>query len=196
VRIVAGSSKGVRLAPVPDGVRPLSDRAREGLFSSLGPDRLVGATVLDLYAGTGATGIEAISRGAELVTFVERSVEAAATIHRNLSLAHTEDRSTVHTVDVLTFLRNHGQQASPFDLVFCDPPYATGPPELDDVLAELMRGWVVEEGSTVVLTRGDRSSMPVIPVHWTIARQLRYGDSLVHLIRPVAGPLEQVENLP
>lgn len=195
MRIVAGSSKGVRLAPVPDGVRPLSDRAREGLFSSLGPERLEGAIVLDLYAGTGATGIEALSRGAEHATFVERSPDAAATIYQNLSLTHSDDRATVRTSAALTFLRGQERRGAPFDLVFCDPPYDTGPPELDEVVQELARGWVADEGSTVVLTRGDRSSMPVIPVHWAVARQLRYGDSLVHLIRPAQGPLEQVDNL-
>jgi 16S rRNA (guanine966-N2)-methyltransferase len=196
VRIVAGSAKGVRLAAVPQGVRPLSERAREGLFSSLGPERLEGAAVLDLYAGTGATGIEALSRGAERATFVDRSAQAAATIHRNLSATHLEDHGTVQVSSALGYLRRVDEPGAPFDLVFCDPPYEADAPELDDVLAELANRWVAPTGSTLVLTRGDRSSMPVIPVHWSVARQLRYGDSLVNLIRPHEGLSDQVEDLP
>ena len=195
MRIVAGSAKGVRLGPVPDGVRPLSDRAREGLFSSLGPERLDGAAVLDLYAGTGAMGIEALSRGAERATFVDRSAKAAAAIHRNLVLTHLDDRASVQVSSALAYLNLRTRSGAPFDLVFCDPPYDLGSPELDEALEGLADGWA-GAGTTMVLTRGDRSSMPVIPVHWAVARQLRYGDSLVHLIRPVEGPSDRVENPP
>jgi 16S rRNA (guanine966-N2)-methyltransferase len=187
MRIVAGSAKGTRLAPVPDGVRPLSDRAREGLFSSLGPGRVEGVAVLDLYAGTGAMGIEALSRGAERATFVERSSQAVVAIHRNLELAHVGAEG-VEVDDALRFLRRNDKIGAPYRLVFADPPYDLGSPELDDVLQELASGWVANDDPTVVLTRGERSSMPVIPVHWAVARQLRYGDSLVNLIRPQDQP--------
>jgi 16S rRNA (guanine966-N2)-methyltransferase len=195
MRIVAGSAKGVRLSPVPDGVRPLSDRAREGLFSSLGPARLEGAVVLDVYAGTGAMGIEALSRGAERATFVDRSAKAAAAIHRNLALTRLADRASVQVSAALAYLDLDARPGAPFDLVFFDPPYDLGAPELDEALGALAGGWA-GTGTTMVLTRGDRSSMPVIPVHWAVARQLRYGDSLVHLIRPVEGPSDRVKNPP
>ncbi len=184
MRIVTGSAKGVRLAPVPDGVRPLSDRAREGLFSSLGPHAVQDAAVLDLYAGTGAVGIEALSRGAARATFVDRSAGAATTIHRNLDLTRLAGDATVEIADVVRFLARQDEPGAPFDLVFCDPPYEIGGSDLNPVLQELAARWVAEAGSSLVLTRGDRSSMPVIPVHWAIARELRYGDSLVILIRP------------
>lgn len=196
MRIVAGSAKGTRLAPVPEGVRPISDRAREGSFSSLGPDRVVGASVLDLYAGTGAAGIEALSRGADHATLVERSAAGVATIHRNLALTHLADRATVRASDVPAYLRQPDGSRGRYDLVFCDPPYDVGPPELDEVLEELARGWTVHGAFTVVLTRGERSSMPVIPVHWAVVRQLRYGDSLVHLIEPADGSSDRVEDQP
>src|SRR5205085_8198613 len=83
VRVIAGVAKGVRLGPVPAGVRPLSDRAREGLFASLGT-RVVGATVLDLFAGTGAIGIEALSRGADMAVLVERDRTVVRTLASNL----------------------------------------------------------------------------------------------------------------
>jgi 16S rRNA (guanine966-N2)-methyltransferase len=183
VRVVAGSAKGVRLVKVPPGVRPLADRAREGLFSSLG-DEVRGARVLDLYAGTGATAIEAISRGAAAATLVERSAPAVAAIRQNLTLARMTDRAEVATSEVGSFLRRNDRKGTPFDLVFADPPYDVGSPQLDDVLLELSRGWLDPAGWTVVLTRGKRSSTHVIPVDWVLARRLEYGDSLVTLYRP------------
>ncbi|MGZ8602712.1 MAG: RsmD family RNA methyltransferase [Actinomycetota bacterium] len=184
MRIVAGTAKGVRLAPVPAGVRPLSDRAREGLFSSLGPAAVEDAAVLDLFAGTGASGIEALSRRAARARFVERAPAAISVIRRNLALTRTEDLAEVYRSDVLRSLTEHDQIGAPYDLVLCDPPYDLGSPELDAVLRELADGWLRSDTWTVALTRGLKSSMPVIPLHWGIARRLRYGDSLVMLFRP------------
>jgi 16S rRNA (guanine966-N2)-methyltransferase len=183
MRIVAGSAKGVRLAPVPDGVRPLSDRAREGLFSSLGPE-VAGARVLDLYAGTGATGIEALSRGAEHAVFVDRSHHAVAAVHDNLDRARVAEDATAVLSDVATFLRASDRSLGPFDLVFCDPPYADDAADLGAELEELDAGWLAPADWTVVLSRGTKSSTPVIPIHWRAARELRYGDSLLTLFRP------------
>ena len=196
MRIVTGSAKGARLAPVPDGVRPLSDRAREGLFSSLGPDVIFDAIVLDLFAGTGAVGIEALSRGAARATFVERSAQAGATIHRNLDITGLAADAVVQTLDVASFLARAGRRGAPFDLVFCDPPYDMAGSEVQPLLEALTSGWVADQGGTIVLTRGERSSMPVIPVHWAVARELRYGDSLVLVIRPQVPAGSQPEALP
>lgn len=181
MRIVAGSAKGTRLAPVPRGVRPLSDRAREGLFASLG-DRVVGARVLDLYAGTGALGIEALSRGAEAAVFVERAREAVRTIRENLERARLAERGTVVAAEVRRFLARPDRPGAPFDLVLADPPYDLSAAELEAVLTELVGGWLAP-GSTVVLTRRKGSSMPVVPLHWAPARRLAYGDTLVMLMR-------------
>lgn len=185
MRVIAGSAKGMRLGPVPPGVRPVSDRAREGLFSSLAlevPD----ARVLDLYAGTGAMGIEALSRGAEHAGFVDRAYEASAAVHDNLDRTRLADRATVETKDVAAFVAGPPPPDGPFDLILLDPPYDIDTADLERVLAGLGPGWLSDQGWTVVLTRGAKSSMPVIPVHWAVARQLRYGDSLVILYREVS----------
>lgn len=182
MRVVAGSAKGVRLAPVPRGVRPVSDRAREGLFSSLG-DRVRGARVLDLYAGSGALGVEALSRGAAEAVFVERDRAALAAVRRNLELTRSGDRGVVVGVDVRRFVTRDDKNGAPFDLVLADPPYDVGGSELREVLAELADGWLAKQDWTVVLTRRRGSSMPVIPVHWAPARRLEYGDTLVLLLR-------------
>jgi 16S rRNA (guanine966-N2)-methyltransferase len=199
VRIVAGSARGTRLVAVPPGVRPLSDRAREGVFASLG-SRVEGTEVLDLFAGTGAIGIEALSRGAAHSTFVERSGPALAALRDNLAKTHLADRGHVVAADVLAFLAGlppgdrPGAAGGPFGLVFLDPPYELGGPDLEDALQHLADGWLAGEW-TVALTRGRRTTVkgnpnPVIqlhlPVHWGVAKELRYGDSLVTLFREVA----------
>jgi 16S rRNA (guanine966-N2)-methyltransferase len=183
VRIIAGSARGTRLGPVPAGIRPVSDRAREGLFSSLG-EAVQGARVLDLYAGSGALGLEALSRGAAHATFVDRDRAASATIRDNLARTRLAPAEVV-TADAGRFLGRHRDAAHGFDLVFCDPPYDLEGPALDSVLAQLAARALAAAGWTVVLTRRDRSSTPVIPLHWSLARRLSYGDSLVFLYREV-----------
>ena len=185
MRVIAGSAKGRKLGPVPPGVRPVSDRAREGLFSSLAAE-IPEARVLDLYAGTGAMGIEALSRGAEGAFFVERSAEACAVIYGNLAVTRLQDRATVVAADAGAFLTGDDRSAGVFDLALLDPPYDVEGPDLAVVLRQLSSGWLAEDGWTVALTRGVKSSTPVIPVHWAVARQLRYGDSLVILYREVS----------
>jgi 16S rRNA (guanine966-N2)-methyltransferase len=182
MRVIAGSARGTRLVRAPAGVRPVSDRVREGLFSSLGA-RVEGARVLDLYAGTGAVGIEALSRGAEEAVFVDRSPPALVAVRENLTRTGLGDRAAVRRSDVRKFLERAPGDPQGFDIVFLDPPYESGPPELDAVLALLDVKPLLRAGFTVVLSRGSRSSNNVIPLHWIVARRLAYGDSVVTLFR-------------
>jgi 16S rRNA (guanine966-N2)-methyltransferase len=152
--------------------------------------------VLDLFAGTGAVGIEALSRGATRATFVERSGPAAATIHRNLEITGLAADAAVETQDVPRFLTRNDKSDAPYDLAFCDPPYDMAGPAVQLVLQELTQDWMDQTDGTIVLTRGDRSSMPVIPVHWAVARELRYGDSFVLVIRPQEPVSGEPEGLP
>jgi len=179
VRVIAGSAKGLRLAPVPDGTRPLADRAREGLFSSLG-EAVRGARVLDLFAGTGAVGIEALSRGADRAVFVDPSSAAVRTVRENLRRTGLADRGTVVRRDALRFVLDGPGR---FDVVFLDPPYATSANVLDPVLGGLADRGVAVGGSLVVLTRSSRSYTPVIPLHWLADRRLSYGDAAVLVFR-------------
>ena len=180
MRVVAGSARGRRLGPVPKGTRPVADRAREGLFSSLGAV-VEGATVLDLYAGTGALGIEAISRGAAGATFVDSAPGAIRTIRANVDLTGFADRAEVRRADVLRYLRESGDPAG---LVLADPPYDIAPKDLDALVSGLT-GHLEAPGWRVVLTRPVRAYTPVIPVDWAVARELRYGDTLILVYQEV-----------
>ena len=184
MRVIAGTAKGVRLGPVPRGVRPVSDMAREGVFSSLGPD-FAGARVLDLYAGTGAMAIEALSRGAEHATLVERDRAALGAIRDNLVRARVAEAADVVASDVLPFLTRDDNPLEGIDLVFADPPYAMDQADVDDLVAAIGAGGLSGPAWRVVLTRPKRSSTPVIPLHWLAARRLSYGDTLVFIFREV-----------
>ena len=123
MRIIAGSRKGARIfAPKGLDTRPTADRVREAAFNLLGPGGAEDAKVLDLFAGSGAMGLEAMSRGAAHVTFVESDREACRTINRNLDKLGFDD-ATVLRQDALTALRADARQGTRYDLVLLDPPY-------------------------------------------------------------------------
>jgi 16S rRNA (guanine966-N2)-methyltransferase len=160
----------------------MSDMAREGLFASLGGS-VDGARVLDLFAGTGAVGIEALSRGADAAVFVERSPKAVAAIRDNLARTKLGDLGQVDRSAVEAWLARTPVPHQQFDLVALDPPYELDAASIERVLAALDRGWLAGQGWTVVLTRGHKGPVPAVPVHWAVRRQLRYGDSLLILYR-------------
>ena len=120
---MAGELKGRRIRVPERGVRPTSDRTREAVFDVLGPSSVLNARVLDLYAGTGALGIEALSRGAVEAHFVEGSRDVARTLRENLELLDLSKRGAVHEADLSRIELPPGAKP-PFDLVFLDPPYA------------------------------------------------------------------------
>lgn len=122
-RVIAGAAAGRRLVAPGPGTRPLADRVKQTLFAILDPD-LPGAAVLDLFAGSGAAGIEALSRGAARAVFVDRDPAAVRAIRANLERTGLGDRAFVRPGDVLAYLRTDASAAGPFDLVIIDPPYA------------------------------------------------------------------------
>ena len=122
-RVIAGSARGTRLRAPGEGTRPLGDRVKQTLFAILEPD-LPGANVLDLFAGSGAGGIEALSRGAARATFVERDRAAAAVISENLTRARLAERGHVMRGEAIAYLGDRALADGPFDLVIVDPPYA------------------------------------------------------------------------
>jgi 16S rRNA (guanine966-N2)-methyltransferase len=182
MRVIAGSAGGLRLDVPKTAVRPTMDRVKGAIFSSLG-DEIVGARVLDLFAGTGALGIEALSRGAASVLFVEEETSAIAAIERNL--ARTKLEGQVRKQDVFTFLSS-AQIAEPFRVIFADPPYdKTKSGEqftkllLDSV--ELVR--MLEPAGVFVLEKRPEEQMPATPL-WKISRDRRYGATEVLFLQP------------
>jgi 16S rRNA (guanine966-N2)-methyltransferase len=175
-RIVAGSAGGRRLAVPPGaGTRPTSERTREALFSSLGALLdLDGMRVLDLYAGSGAVGLEALSRGAAHALLVESDARAAALIRDNASalrLAGAQVRSE-RVQRVLA-----GAPERPYDVVFADPPYALPAAELDAVLADLVTQRWLAPAAVVVLERRRDAAEPMWPSPLKSLRHKRYGDT-------------------
>ncbi len=171
MRVVAGSARGRRLTtPAGPATRPTADRVREATFNALGSlDAVEGAAVLDLFAGSGAMGIEALSRGAASATFVDRDPKALAAVRANLDVTGLGDRATVVRGDAERWLAGAGR----FDLAVLDPPYATDDAAWGRLLTGLDAGVVVLESDRVV----------PLPETWTILRSRTYGGSVVVLAR-------------
>ncbi|MGM7697056.1 16S rRNA (guanine(966)-N(2))-methyltransferase RsmD [Microbacterium sp. A84] len=184
-RIIAGEARGLRLEVPASGTRPTSDRVRESLFGALeSADAIVDARVLDLYAGSGALGLEALSRGASSVDLVERSRPAAAIVRRNaatVAKALNVASAGVHESAVLTFLK---RDTGTYDLVFTDPPY-----DLDDaaMTADLVAlAPLLSEDAVVVIERASRSTPPdVAAAGLEVFREKTYGDTAVWWAQPV-----------
>lgn len=178
-RIIAGAARGRRLA-VPKGTvtRPTSDRAREGLFATVttihGP--LHGARVLDLYAGSGAVGLEALSRGAARVVFVESDARAAQVIRANLASVALPG-GELACGQVQRFLdRGPGAEAA-FDLAVADPPYAASEAEVTGMLTVLASGGWLAPGALVAVERATRAGPLPWPAGYRADRSRRYGEA-------------------
>jgi len=178
--VIAGVAGGRRLvAPAGTGARPTTDRVKESVFAALGDARLRDAAVLDLYAGSGALAIEALSRGAARAVLVDRERAAVDAIRRNLDATGLADRARVQRGEVAAFVRRHPPAEAPFDLVLLDPPYDLPHVELEGVLERLAGpGWLVS-GATVVVEQRTRDAPAPLPERWAITWERGYGDTLV-----------------
>ncbi len=185
MRIIAGAARGRRLRPVRgQEVRPTGDRVREALFSILA-QRPVGARVLDLFAGTGALGIEAISRGAARATFVESDAEAARTIYENLEHCGLLDRGRILVRRVEEFLASPHAEDTGYDLVFVDPPYAS------DLAARTLTALappLLAPSALVVVEHAARGELPAAAGALALADRRRYGQTRLSLYRLEASP--------
>jgi len=171
MRVIAGTLKGRRLdSPDWAGLRPTSDKLRETLFNVLAA-RVAGARVLDGYAGTGAVGIEALSRGAAQVTFVDQDRRACALMRQNLERCGIADGYAIIQTTVLQAIeRLRGEPA--FDVILLDPPYAS---DIQDALQHV--GEIVKPDGVVVLEHARKSESPVAPGRLVRTREMRSGDS-------------------
>lgn len=182
-RVIAGSARGVVLRAPGDVTRPLTGRVKQTLFAILDP-RLPGARVLDLFAGSGAGAIEALSRGAAAAVLVERDARAAAICRENLARTGLADRGRVRRQDALAYLRGTASGDGPFDLVLVDPPYDE-PPLAAGALALLgdpARDLLAED-AVVVVKRFWRDAPPVEVGLLASERERRFGETALTFYR-------------
>ena len=190
-RIIAGRAGSLVLEVPGSGTRPTSDRVRESLFGALeSADLLRGAAVLDLYAGSGALGLEAASRGAASVDLVEKAGAAAAVVRRNVAkVAKALGRDAalrVHAMSARAYLRG---AVGPFDLVFLDPPYDIGEGELAAALESLTPK--LSPAAAVIVERASRSARPSLPDALVPVRERRYGDTVLWWLGVVGSDADQ-----
>jgi 16S rRNA (guanine966-N2)-methyltransferase len=177
-RIVAGRARGRQLAVPAKGTRPTSDRAREGLFNTLaGLVDLTDARVADLFAGTGAVGLEALSRGAGQVTLVESDKYVSSILKRNVDAVGLPGAVVLHST-VESFLIAVGADA-PFDLIFADPPYALGDAPLAGLLQSISDVRWAAPGALVVIERPARGEGPRWPDVIEPLKHRRYGEGVL-----------------
>ena len=181
-RIIAGEHGGRRLtAPAGAGTRPTSDRVREAFFSTLATmTDLEGARFADLFAGSGAVGLEAVSRGAAFALLVEADPKAARTIRENVAMLRLGAAARLVAAKVAQVLAGP-PEGGPFDVVFADPPYALGDDEVAEVQAALVaNGWLAPD-AVVVFERSTRTAVRGAPLTWvdgiTADRSKRYGET-------------------
>ncbi|GAA1410678.1 methyltransferase [Glutamicibacter uratoxydans] len=192
-RIIAGAAGGNPLKSVPgDATRPTTDRVKEALFSRLESwDIISGARVLDLFAGSGALGLETASRGARQVTLVEKAPKAVAVCQQNAALVNkvlknetvNVHRGSVDSVLDLYFDESTGQPRKTFDVIFMDPPYPLTEAELETTLAKAAR--ILAEDATLVIERSSRSPEPSWPASIELIASKKYGETQLWFAEPV-----------
>jgi 16S rRNA (guanine966-N2)-methyltransferase len=181
-RIVAGAARGRRLTvPEGDSTRPTSDRAREGLFGTLESlhGHLYGSRFLDLYAGTGAVGLEALSRGSSVVTLVESGEKALPALRANVDAVGLAGAEIVAAAAETVVGAGRGDRA-PYDIVFADPPYALDPPALVALLEGLLTGGWLASSGVVAVERSSKGAPPQWPAGLRGLRERRYGEAMIY----------------
>jgi len=182
MRIISGMSKGRKLVtPKSLSLRPTSDRVKESIFNIL-REEIEGSVVLDLFAGTGNLGIEALSRGAKKVIFVEKGRHALGLIQRNLAQSGLEERSEVLPVEANRAIGILKQRGSTFDLIFMDPPYEKG--WVEKTLVKLGSHRIYHKDSILVVEHHRKELLPPILHSWNLIRQREMGETVVSFLTP------------
>jgi len=180
MRIISGTSKGRRLAAQPGrAIRPTSDRVKGSIFNSLG-ETIAGKRVLDLFAGTGNLGCEALSRGAKKVVFVEKARQAIQVIRENVLACGMQMSTEILGTDVNRAIRVLHEQGEVFDVILMDPPYRQG--FVESTLRDLEAEPVYHESSILLVQHDRREPLPDVSKSWTLLRQRRMGDTLISFL--------------
>lgn len=182
LRIISGESKGRHLK-VPSGtkIRPTSDKVRESLFNIIGPGNIVDSTFLDLFSGSGAVGIEAASRGAKLVTFVDNNIRHLRTIKENIKTCGFQQSSEVIFGDVITVLGNFTRDERSYNIVFADPPYNYN--NWPDLLSKIINNVRISGYGFIIIEHSSKISMPERLNHLEDYGTYVYGDTTLTVYR-------------
>ncbi|MEX0380358.1 16S rRNA (guanine(966)-N(2))-methyltransferase RsmD [Leuconostoc sp. MS02] len=177
MRVVAGRFRGTKLEAVAgDKTRPTTDKVKEAMFSMLMP-HLGGGNVLDLYAGTGGLGIEAVSRGMQHATLVDRQAQAIQVIQNNIEKTHDKGSFTVLKVPSQQALQKFSAERTQFDLIFLDPPYAKETLQAD--MGYMVENQLLSNGAIILAESNDVANLPVADETFEILRQKQYGITVV-----------------
>ena len=178
MRIISGQYRGRRLAAVPKDVRPSTDRLREALFSILAGS-ISGSVWLDLFAGSGAVGLEALSRGARHLIFNDRSSRAVRVVRKNLGICQVEGGYEIHEMDAFVLLKK--LEVPTLDFVFLDPPRDFG--RYEKLLKEVSRFAFLQPSTQVILETFKKVKLDFFPESLTVVRKLRVGDNQLIFLR-------------
>ncbi|MDI6799180.1 MAG: 16S rRNA (guanine(966)-N(2))-methyltransferase RsmD [Actinomycetota bacterium] len=185
MRVISGTAKGRKLySPKGLDIRPTSDMVKESLFNMLN-DKVQGCNVLDIFAGSGSIGIEALSRGANSVVFIDSSQDSVSAIKKNLELTGLPDRANIIRADALTTLSRKGLKGSKFELIFLDPPYKIDSDVLNSIFISLLNEGFLRQGSLIILEHSSKRdfSSPLEQIERRVVK--KYGDQAISIFEAI-----------
>ncbi|UHA75786.1 16S rRNA (guanine(966)-N(2))-methyltransferase RsmD [Paenibacillus sp. 481] len=181
MRVISGTARGRSLKAVPgSGTRPTTDKVKEALFSMIGP-YFDGGNVLDLFAGTGGLGIEALSRGADKAVFVDMDTKAIDVIRHNVQATGMEGQAEIYRNDARRAIKALVKREMTFDLLFLDPPYRLK--DADDMLREMLEKGLISPDATVVVEHDAQHTYPESVDSLVVWKQAQYGDIAITIYR-------------
>lgn len=181
MRVVSGSAGGIALQAVPGlKTRPTSDKVKEAMFSAIGP-YFDGGMVLDLFAGTGGLGIEALSRGMERGIFIDRHQKAIRTIHHNLRLTNLSDQAEVYANDARRALKVLAKRHIEFELMLIDPPYHYNEKDFEQLLQDIAASRLLAKRATIVIEHHSEVPLAAAYSSITFQKQLQYGETMLSI---------------
>jgi len=181
MRIITGKARGLKLTtPKNMDVRPTSDRVKESLFNIIGT-KIVGTHILDLFAGTGNLGLEAWSRGADKVIFIDESQASLQLVRTNIAKAKAEKETTVIKGNAVKVIADLAARGEKFDFIFCDPPYNKGLPA--QIIEQVAKYDIVIAGGYLIVEHSQHESITELPINLEIIRSEKYGETLISFLR-------------
>lgn len=180
MRIITGRARGLQLTtPKNFDVRPTADRVKESVFNIIG-SRIIGARVLDLFAGTGNLGLESWSRGAEEITFIDESRESLRLVQSNITKCRAEKDCNVIKGNAVNIIERLHKQGKRFDFAFCDPPYNKG--WVEKIITALTTYPALKQGGYLVVEHAVHETIAVLPPVFELVRSEKYGETIVDFI--------------